>query len=145
MIASTFEFPEERQTRLHFEEEGRDCSFYAQETAWYSNECEQAWKSWKELYAGVSNEARGRHKRCVSDSSTPWHQCLALVNTTDKDFEDLRCAQDGLWVAYHLRKKRTRNQLFPWHPLLGLLEAWLATADRALTAQRRQLSDDAGV
>ena len=90
-------------------EEGQDCSFYVQETAWYSNECEQCWKTWKELYAGVSNEVRGRHTRYISDSSTPWHQCLALVNTTDKDFEDLRCVQDGLWVAYHLRKKRTRN------------------------------------
>ena len=27
MIVSAFEFPEERQARLHFEEEGQDCSF----------------------------------------------------------------------------------------------------------------------
>ena len=49
------------------EDEGRDCSFYVQETAWYSHECEQAWKSWNELFTGVSHELRGRHKRCVSD------------------------------------------------------------------------------
>ena len=49
MIVSTFEFPGERQARLPFEEEGQDYSFYVQETAWHSTECEQCWKSWKEL------------------------------------------------------------------------------------------------
>ena len=57
----------------------------------------------------MSNEVRGRHTRYISDSSMPWHQCLALVDTTARDHDDLRCVQDGLWVAYHLRKNRMRN------------------------------------
>ena len=109
MIATTIEWPEERHRRLRFEDEGRDCSFYVQETAWYSHECEQAWKSWNELFTGVSHELRGRHKRSISDSALPWHQCLALVHTTDKDYDKLRCVQDGLWVASYLQRKRTRN------------------------------------
>ena len=110
MIATTFEWPEARHARLHFQDEGRDRSFYVQETAWYSHECEQAWRFWKELYTGVSGEVRGRHKRCVNDSTLPWHQCLALVHTTEKDYDDLSCVQDGLWVAHYLQRKRTRNE-----------------------------------
>ena len=109
MIVSTVHWPEEGHRRLRFEDEGRDCTFYVQETAWYSSEGEQAWKSWQELFTGVSHEVRGRHKRSVNDSAVPWHQCLALVHTTLKDHEELRCVQDGLWVASYLQRKRTRN------------------------------------
>ena len=109
MLVSTFEWPDKTHARLQFEQDGRDCSFYVQETAWFSNECEEAWKSWKQLYTGVSSMLHKRHKRSINDPAVPWHQCMSLVLTTDKDHDELRSVQDGLWVASYLQRKRTRN------------------------------------
>ena len=109
MIATTFHWPDASHARLRFEEEGRDCTFYVQETTWYSQECEQVWDFWRKLYTGVSSEVRDRHKRSINDTALPWHQCLALALITDKDHDELSRVQDGLWVGSYLQRKRTRN------------------------------------
>jgi hypothetical protein len=109
MIATRVDFPEECHRRLRFEDNGRDCSFYVQETAWYSPECEQTFQSWNELFTGVSHELRNRRNRRLNEPGVPWHRCLALVQIVDTDLEELRCAQDGVWVASYLQRKRTRN------------------------------------
>ena len=109
MTVTRVDFPEEGHRRLRFEHNGRDCGFYVQETAWYSPECQQTFQSWNELFTGASHELRNRLNRRLNEPGVPWHQCLALVHTTLKDHEELRCVQDGLWVASYLQRKRTRN------------------------------------
>jgi hypothetical protein len=110
MIATTVDWPEEGHRRLRFEDEGRDCSFYVQETAWYSTECEQAWKSWNELFTGVSHELRGRHKRSAQrlqpcPGTNAWHWSTSRTRTMTSS----AVCRTVLWVASYLQRKRTRN------------------------------------
>jgi hypothetical protein len=109
MTVTRVDFPEEGHRRLRFEHNGRDCGFYVQETAWYSPECQQTFQSWNELFTGASHELRNRPKRRLNEPGVPWHQCLALAQFMDTDLEELRCAQDCVWVASYLQRKRTRN------------------------------------
>ena len=90
--------------------EGKEACCYVQGNAWGSPSCDNIFQEWSRT-PGVNRQVWvNEATNVINNSSLPWHQALAISRIVSKKYRELdMLTPEGLWVAYRLQLKRTRN------------------------------------
>ena len=98
------------EERVMVTHEGKEVSCYVQGNAWDSPSCEDILQEWSRT-PGVNRQVWvNQATTVINDSSLPWHKALAISRIVPKKCQELdMLTPEGLWVAYRLQLKRTRN------------------------------------
>ena len=98
------------EERVMVTHEGKEVCCYVQGNAWDSPSCEDILQEWSRT-PGVNRQVWvNQATNVINDSSLPWHKVLAKSRILPKKYQELdMLTPEGLWVAYRLQLKRTRN------------------------------------
>ena len=91
--------------------EGKEaCCCYVHGNAWGSPSCEDIFQE-RSRTPGVNRQVWvDEATDVINDLSLPWNKALAISRVVLKKYRELdMLTPEGLWVAYRLQLKRTRN------------------------------------
>ena len=109
MLVTVIDKPRSEE-RVMVAHEGKEACCYVRGNAWDSPSCEDMFQEWSRT-PGVNRQVWvNEATNVINNSSLPWHKALVISRIVPKTYQELdMLTPEGLWVAYRLQLKRTRN------------------------------------